>query len=181
LIISNTHPSHIFKFCPKCGHKGFAFDGMKAFNCTACGFRFYINASTAVAVILEFPDGRILLARRKNEPAADKFDFPGGFVDVGERAEDAAIREIKEELGIDIEKLEFLATFPNEYPYRGISYYTTDVAFVAKYNDPSKIHAADDVAEAVFEFPEKINPDTISFDSVRHILKTYIESKILTR
>lgn len=179
--LSYTHPSKIFKFCPKCGKEGFDFDGTKAFDCKLCGFRFYINASSAVAVILELPDGKIVLSRRKKEPAAGMFDFPGGFVDTGERAEDAAIREIKEELGVDIDTLEFLATFPNEYPYKGISYYTTDIAFTAKLNDATKIKAADDVAEAVFEFPEKIDTDTISFDSVKNILKAYIDMKKLTR
>ena len=181
MIVSKTHPSRIFKFCPKCGHEGFIFDNSKAFNCDVCGFRFYINASTAVAVIIELSDGRIVLARRKHDPAAGKFDFPGGFVDILERAEDAAIREVKEELGVDISDLKFLATFPNEYPFRGISYYTTDIAFTAKLEDASKIKACDDVAEAVFEFPEKIDPSTISFDSVKKILKAYIEqSKSIT-
>jgi mutator protein MutT len=179
--LSNTHPSNIFKFCPKCGKEGFTFDQVKSFSCKGCGFAFYINASTAVAIILELPDGRIVLARRKKEPGAGKFDFPGGFVDINERAEDAAIREIKEELGVDITELKFLATFPNEYPFKGISYYTTDIAFIAKLKDGSKIVAADDVAEAVLEFPENIDPETISFDSVRNILNTYKRFKKSTR
>jgi NAD+ diphosphatase len=87
----------------------------------------------------------------------------------------------KEELGVNIDKLEFLATFPNEYPFKGISYYTTDIAFIAKLDDVSKIKAADDVAEAVFEFPKKIDTNTISFDSVRNILKVYIEKKKFTK
>jgi ADP-ribose pyrophosphatase YjhB (NUDIX family) len=174
---SSTHPLNIFRFCPKCGHEGFIFDNIKAFTCATCSFRFYINASTAVAVIIELPDDRIVLARRKHDPEAGKFDFPGGFVDILERAEDAAIREVKEELGVDIYNLQFLATFPNEYPFGGISYYTTDIAFTAKLDDPSKINACDDVSEAVYELPEKIDPATISFDSVRNILKIYIEQK----
>src|SRR5208337_1820480 len=94
----NTHPSQIFQYCPRCGKKGFAFDGEKAFNCPVCQFRYYINACSAVAAILVQPDGSIILTRRKFEPRQGFLDLPGGFVDPNERAEDAVRREILEEL-----------------------------------------------------------------------------------
>ena len=109
--ITPTHPANIFKHCPKCGKEGFAFDGVKAFDCQHCHFRFYINASTAVAVILEFPSGEIVLSKRKNEPKAGYYDLPGGFVDLGESAEDAAIRELQEELGIHVNNLRSYSLF----------------------------------------------------------------------
>ncbi|HKZ87808.1 MAG TPA: NUDIX hydrolase [Candidatus Bathyarchaeia archaeon] len=53
------------------------------------------------AVILR--EGKILLEKRKNEPARGRWSIPGGVVDVGESLEDAVIRETKEETGLEVE------------------------------------------------------------------------------
>jgi ADP-ribose pyrophosphatase YjhB (NUDIX family) len=174
---TDTHPSFIFSFCPKCGHHGFVFDGVKAFTCEKCGFRYYINAATAVAAVLQLPDQRIILTKRKFEPRIGTFDLPGGFVDINERVEDAVKREIREELGIEVKNPAFLASFPNEYVYRGISYFTCDLAFVCPVDDISNLKAADDVAEAIVIHPNDIDFNTISFPSIVHILKTYMTRK----
>jgi ADP-ribose pyrophosphatase YjhB (NUDIX family) len=46
--------------------------------------------------------GRLLLIRRGNEPAVGKWTFPGGYVDFGENAADAALRETREEVGMRV-------------------------------------------------------------------------------
>ncbi len=63
-----------------------------------------IRTLFVVAVALVDPDGRVLLAQRPEGKAlAGLWEFPGGKVDPGERPEQALIRELKEELGIDTE------------------------------------------------------------------------------
>jgi NAD+ diphosphatase len=173
MLISETHPSHIFTYCPRCGNKGFTFDHVKVFQCNACDFRFYINAAAAVAAIVQLPDNRIILTRRKFEPRMGTFDLPGGFVDPMERVEDAVKREVLEELGIEITISRFLASFPNEYIYKHISYFTCDMAFVCHAVDISNLKAADDVEEAIIIHPNDIDYSTISFPSIVHILKAY--------
>lgn len=170
-----NHPALVFQYCPKCGSSNFSFNGIKRFDCSTCGFSYYINAATAVAVIIELPDRHIILSQRKYNPAAGKYDLPGGFVDLNEQAEIAAIREVKEELGIniDINSLSFLASFPNIYEFNGIVYFTCDIAFVAKYTGNTFI-PNDDVKDILVTFPENIPFDKISFDSIRNILHTYI-------
>lgn len=175
---TDKHPMHIFKYCPRCGSNHFTFDGKKRFTCNHCNFIYYINAVTAVAVIIKLPDGKILLTRRKFNPAAGKYDLPGGFVDPGERAEVAAMREIKEELDIEISDLQFIASFPNTYEYGGINYFTCDIAFVAPYNGSQYFKAYDDVDDFLLIEPHEINFEVISFDSIRKILKFYIENYI---
>ena len=172
--ISNTHPASVFSHCPRCGKSGFKFDNNNKFICSSCNFNFYINASAAVAAIIESPDGRLVLTKRKFEPRAGFFDLPGGFVDIMERAEDALKREIHEELGVNIDTLKFLASFPNDYIFKDICYFTCDLAFVCQVKDLSKISPADDVAEVTLIRPEDIDFDTISFPSIANILKFYL-------
>lgn len=173
---SETNPSKVLSYCPRCGSKGFHFE-KKSFSCPVCHFVFYINASTAVAVILETSDGKIVLTKRKYEPKAGTYDLPGGFVDVLERAEDAVKREIFEELGIQVEDVHFLASFPNEYPFKGISYFTCDLAFVCKIEDVKSLKPADDVSEFITVLPEEINYDSISFPSIKYILQEYVNKR----
>ena len=52
------------------------------------------------AIILE--GDQILLEKRKNSPGKGKWSIPGGLVDLGETAEEAVIREVKEETGLDV-------------------------------------------------------------------------------
>ena len=172
---SSTHPSHIFKYCPQCGAEGFRFNGTKLFTCESCGFHYYINEVAAVCGIIELPDGNIILTRRKHDPDAGKLDLPGGFVDIMERAEDAITREIKEELGIEVVSLKLLATFPNEYVFKGISYHTCDIAFVCSVKDIKGMHAKDDISEAVIIHPSKINFNEIGFPSIVNVLRLYWE------
>ena len=113
-IKSGTHPSNVMKFCPVCGNKSFSFNGEKLFICGSCNFNYYINPAPAVAAVIESPDGRIVLVRRKIEPRAGFLDVPGGFVDIMESAEDAVRREIKEEIRVNVGPLRFMATWLSE-------------------------------------------------------------------
>lgn len=57
------------------------------------------------------PDGRIMLLRRGIEPGYGLWTFPGGFVDLGESVEDAARREVREELEIGVELGELVGVY----------------------------------------------------------------------
>lgn len=76
----------------------------KRLVCTgaSCGFVFYLDPKIAVGTIIRMPDQRVVLVRRAIEPGYGKWVFPGGYVDRGEAITLAAIREAREEAGIEI-------------------------------------------------------------------------------
>lgn len=69
---------------------------------------------TACAIVVD-TDGRVLLARRANEPFAGFWDLPGGFLEEGEHPLDALVRELREETGLEAEPLEFLGIWMDRY------------------------------------------------------------------
>ncbi len=77
--------------------------------CLRCGTVSYLDPKLAVAVLI-VDDGRVLLGRRgPGVRSPGRWSFPAGFVERGEVVEDAAIREAKEEVGLDVELAPLLA------------------------------------------------------------------------
>ena len=171
-----AYPKDFFRFCPRCGSGDFIPQGSKSFLCSACGFNYYINSAAAVVALIFNGQGEILLTERGVEPNKGSMDLPGGFVDPGERVEEALIREIREELNLEITDFSFLVSFPNEYLFSGLTVHTTDVTFICKVKDLSAICVADDVAAYRFEKIENIDFSVVFSQSVRNILNYYLLS-----
>lgn len=169
----HTLPQERLKYCPVCGSPDFKYDHLKAFNCGGCGFSFYINSAAAVAAIIENEQGEILLTRRAFEPHKGYLDLPGGFVDPMESIEEALMREIKEELNLEVTEMQYLFSVPNQYVFSNYTVYTTDLAFRCKTSDINAMETQDDVAEALFVKPAEINYDMIGAESIKKILKRY--------
>lgn len=74
--------------------------------------------------------GKIVLIRRGNPPFQDHFALPGGFVEVGETVETAAVREAKEETGLDVKLLKLLGVYSD--PSRDSRFHTVSVCFLAR-------------------------------------------------
>ena len=163
-------PLRAFHFCPKCGCSDFAANTHNSLKCLACGFTYYINMSAAVAAVIRNEKGEILFTVRKHEPAAGMLDLPGGFVDLGETAEHAVIREVQEELNLEITGVEFLASYTNKYIYKEIEYQTLDLAFHCRVGSFLNLKAADDVSGFVFRSPYEVKADEIGLESIRKIL-----------
>lgn len=165
------------KFCPQCGKEQLQWDGEKKWSCR-CGFVLFHNVAGAVAVVITFQD-EIFLTRRNQEPAKGMLDLAGGFVDPGESAETTCIREIREELGFDLErpKLKYEASLPNIYHYQGIDYNTLDLFYsyeaVEKFNFTA---AESEISEGIWISKSTIDLNEIAFDSQRKFLEKWINS-----
>lgn len=172
----NMSPQEIFQFCPKCGERREADAPPQPFVCRACGFHFYFNPCLAVAAILLGPDDRALFIRRAHEPAKGKLAVPGGFVDIGETAEMAMRREIKEEVNLEVGPLEFLVTATNQYDFRGVVYPVLDIAFVCRAISLEGIAALDGVESYCWLNPAEVSLDEIAFPSIRAALAVFASS-----
>jgi CTP:molybdopterin cytidylyltransferase MocA/ADP-ribose pyrophosphatase YjhB (NUDIX family) len=78
--------------------------------CPICGFTYFFDPKLAVAVVVTIGD-HIVLQRRAIAPGLGCWTFPGGFVDRGELPEAAAVREVSEEVGLSIERLNLLGVY----------------------------------------------------------------------
>jgi ADP-ribose pyrophosphatase YjhB (NUDIX family) len=91
------------RFCPHCGAPEPLVDYPRSLHCAVCGHRAFYNPKPVASTILRDPDtGAVWLLRRGFDPGAGLWTFPGGFVDLGESVEEAAVREAREEVGIDV-------------------------------------------------------------------------------
>jgi ADP-ribose pyrophosphatase YjhB (NUDIX family) len=164
-----------FRHCPACASPFLRSERGRRWICPDCGFEYFHNVAAAAGLILE-RDGSILLVVRAREPARGKLALPGGFVEPGESAEEAAMRECREEIGWAPERMEFLASYPNLYRYRGIPYATCDLFFRAR--APS-LEASDydcdgeETSELRFIEASRIPWADIAFGSARRALESY--------
>ncbi|MDI6889337.1 MAG: NUDIX hydrolase [Thermodesulfovibrionales bacterium] len=126
------------------------------------------NPIPTVDIIIEYKGG-IILIRRKNLP--EGWALPGGFVDYGENLESAAVREAKEETGLDVELIRQFHTYSD--PKRDPRHHTITTVYIAK---AKGIAIAGDDAKEIGIFKKETLPDQIAFDH-REILNDYFTGR----
>ena len=93
-----------YNFCQRCGG-GLVekqIEGMMRPHCPACGHVVFLDPKVAAVALVADGDG-LVMVKRGVEPQCGKWAFPSGYVDRGEAVEVAAVREVKEETGLDVE------------------------------------------------------------------------------
>jgi NADH pyrophosphatase NudC (nudix superfamily) len=162
----------VFRHCPQCGRVAMRPEHGKALRCTACQFVLFFNAAAAVAGLI-LDGARLLVTVRAGEPHPGMLDLPGGFVDPGERAEQALRREVREELSLEVTDTEYLGSSVNEYLYGGVTYPTTDLAFRCAVAPGAEPVADDDVADWQWLAPDEVRLDRFCSDSMREFVDQY--------
>lgn len=102
---------------------------------------------TADCVVFD-RDGRLLLIRRRRAPFRDRYALPGGFVDIGETVEHAALRELREETGIEGRIVRLIGVYSE--PKRDPRGHTVSTAFLIRPRS-TKVQGGDDALSAAFE------------------------------
>ena len=171
----NNHPLEKFKFCPSCGSDKFKIDTFKSKKCENCKFNYFYNSAGAVPIIIKDKEDNYLFVKRKFDPLKGTLDLPGGFIDFGETAENCAVREVKEETGIELEEkdLKYLFSVPNYYNYSNFIVTSIDMYFEACVDSFGGCIADDDVQELVILKKEEIDLNKIGFEGIKKGVKKY--------
>jgi 8-oxo-dGTP diphosphatase len=163
-----------YNYCVKCGGKlreiFLSEENHTRLKCSECGFVFYLNSKpTGSALIVE--GDKVLLGKRKIEPAKGDWDVIGGFLEPGEHPEDGTRREAKEEIGIDVEIKELLGIFMDVY---GVDQEPTlNICYLVGLKSRKKLIPGDGIEELRWFSADKL-PKNLAFENGRKMLGAWI-------
>jgi len=160
------------RFCPHCGGRLAAkmIDERERLVCQECGFIFYINPKVAAGVLIE-DAGRVVLVRRGIEPHIGCWTLPAGFTEYGETVEETAIRECREETGLEVELDNLLGVYSVNNDFYGHLVLVLYSAHVVG----GELMAGDDASEVGFFAPAEL-PADIAFQAHRQALSEWRET-----
>lgn len=127
-----------YKYCPKCSStlRKKTVDGELVDTCAKCGFIFWGNPKP-VASLLIIKDRKILMVQRSREPLKGYWCLPGGFIRWVETPEQALVREVKEETGLNAEITRIIGVYQIDNDPRGIH---LDIIYEGRANGEVKIN-----------------------------------------
>jgi len=164
-------PQSRFRYCPECGGELVRelIEGRRRLRCQKCGEIHYENPLPATAVVVRNEKGELLLVKRNDPPSIGEWCLPGGFIEMGETAREGALRELKEETGLEGEIVRVIdvATRVNGY-WGDVILIGFEVNVVGGELSPS-----DDASEARY-YPLDNLPE-IAFDTHRKVLQAVLK------
>jgi ADP-ribose pyrophosphatase YjhB (NUDIX family) len=167
----HPHDERPYSFCPLCG-ADLELRSLKPTEpdrlvCVQCGFIFYQDPKVAVASIILNESNQIVLVKRAIQPGYGKWVIPGGFVDRGEEVVGAAVREAREEAGIDIRIDRLL----NVYSYPGLA--PVIIVYVATMTGGA-LSCDDECLDVRFFSHEEIPWEELAFSSTKSALEEFL-------
>ena len=158
------------EYCPHCGlalsHR--PIEGKQRLCCAECGWINYENPLPSSAAFVRKTSGEILLVKRGVEPSKGEWALPSGFIEVDETPDEACLRELAEETGLE-GRIESLI---GVYSQRSVMYKNVIiVAYLVTADGPLK--PGSDSESAEYFPPGKLPP--IAFPSHREIIKDGME------
>lgn len=170
--MGHFHDQFKLSFCPVCGgslrHELLKENEPARLKCPDCGFIFYQDPKVVACSVVEMPDGIVLLKRGIN-PQKGKWVIPGGYVERGEKVENAALRETEEECGLR-------CTIDRPL---GVYSYTGSIPVVIVYVAlpvSGELSACDETLEAAVFSLENIPWADLAFKSTEEALRDYLRT-----
>lgn len=120
----------------------------------------------------------MLFIRRARNPGKGKWGLPGGFVDAGETGEAAVVREVNEEIGLEVTSTTYLMTYPNQYDYRGVVADVIDLFYLADVVTREGISLAEEEVDH-FEWahPDEAHLTNMAFHSNRLAIEHWMQQR----
>ena len=125
IALANWHSEH--GFCARCGHATLVEQAGHVRRCPNCGAEHYPRTDPAIIVLVTDPDDRALLGHNPRWPE-NRFSTLAGFVEPGESAEMAVVREVAEEAGVKVVDVTYLGSQPWPFPWSLMLGYTARAA-----------------------------------------------------
>ena len=160
-------PAEHFRYCPRCGVIRADISPETPLNCIDCGFTYFFNPTVSAAAFVFDDRDRVLFIRRAKDPAIGKLAVPGGFIDFGETAEEGLRREVREEVGLEIETLHYLGSCTNKYYYQEVTYPVVDLIFSAIAIRPELALPLDAVAGLEWRKVQDVASEDLAFPSLK--------------
>ena len=166
-----------YEFCPRCATPN-QNPGTIPYRCVACSFACFFGPVAAVGGLVVDDSGALLFVRRAHDPGQGKWGLPGGFIDRGETAEGALLREIEEETGLAVFATDYLTTFPNQYNYCGIVAPVIDLFFICRVHSSQTVRLARDELDH-FEWSEPTEQllEDMAFESNRRAVEFWMQKR----
>jgi NAD+ diphosphatase len=158
------------RFCSRCRAEMNRAKGMRAKECPGCGFLSFPRISPAVIVLIE-RENRVLLARVKRI-TAELYSVLAGFVEPGETLEEAAKREIEEEVGIRVKNIRYFGSQPWPFPD------SLMIGFTAEYENGEIRIDETEISEAGWFDPEKLPAIPGKISIARQLIDWFVDTKL---
>lgn len=159
-----------WKHCPVCATPVEPENGRV--ECPECGFVTFAHSKPTASAVVADDVGRVLLSRRAHDPAAGRWDLPGGFLDEDENPRDCVTRELREEAGIGLAGLQLLGIWMDRYEYKRRIVATLNVYYSARIAEGTP-EPADDVAELRWFAPDDVPMAELAFGHITDVLSAW--------
>jgi ADP-ribose pyrophosphatase YjhB (NUDIX family) len=135
--------------CARCGRpvRRTVGERPRKIGCARCGYLIYDYPRSCAGVVV-LKDDAVLLLRRAHLPRRGRLDVPGGFMEAGESLDRAARRELREETGLTLGRLELLGIYWDRYYLRGFGWFPTMNSYFLGRWRAGVPRASDDAASA---------------------------------
>ena len=157
------------RYCPYCSNilTEKVLEGYRRLFCEQCKEPYYENPIPAACTVVIDDRRRILLVKRSVDPKSGEWCLPGGFMELGEKPDQAALRELKEETGLSGRIGRLLGVTSNHSD----AYHTVLMIGYLVREYSGSLAPGDDAADAAFFDPGGLPP--VAFQSHRHFIRLY--------